>query len=558
MNSPQPKIKVTYDNIDITTDISDGLLSFVYKDKITGETDDIEIQVEDSDGKWKDTWYPKKGSKITAQIGYDGDFMPCGIFQIDEVELSGPPDVLSIRALAAFIKSSMRTKNSKGNENITLLQLAQDVCKNHGLTLDDGSKTVPLKRPDTKPEQILIDKLAAYARKQSQEKDNSIRYLSIAALEIQTFKVARALIAKGYEEQGNQLISDCRLVAANMTQENCSKFSIFANEIEQVLIKLPLEYSKHIDLGLGKIMLERSTQYRETDLGYLKRIAAEYGFAFSIKGTVMVFYNIKSIEQGPSYVSLVKADLKSYSLKDTTDKTYKSAKVRSHNISKKQLVEFDVDAEEDEAVNGDKYMEGTSDDTIVIKTRSENKQQAEAKARAALHKHNSRIQEGTISVIGNPLLVSGNNFDLSGMGKFSGKWHITESTHTINKSNGYTTDLEVKRIARFTGDGAATKGGKSAKRGDTTYEENLLKILAASAYKAGGIEDQEARKNSAEKIIANGEKIAQLLFDKNCAKEGQQLQSNCAFLKAFSSKANCFKFSSFCQEIRLELIRARK
>ena len=560
MSAPVPTITVTYDNVDITTDVSDGLLSFTYKDKITGETDDLEISLEDTEGKWKDVWYPKKGSKLKASMGYDGNIVPCGTFQIDEIELSGPPDVISIRAIAAFIKTDMRTKKSRGNENITLRQLAENIAKAHDLTLDDGTKTVKLKRPDTKPEQILIDKLAAYARKLSNENDNATRYLEIAALQVETYKVARALIKKGYDEEANLLVADCKLVAANMTKNNCLKFSILSNEIEIRLIKLPLDYTKTIDIGLNKILIERSTQYRESDLAYLKRIAAEYGFAFSIKGTVMVFYNIKAIEDSPSAVTVNKTDLKSYSLKDKTQHTVKGAKVKSHNPKKKEVIIVDVQAEEQQAVNGDKYMEITSDDTAEIKVRSEDKEQAQAKAKAAIHRHNSRVQEGSISVIGNPLLVAGNNFDLVDMGKYSGKWHITESTHSITKSGGYVTDLEIKRIARFTGDSAPTKGGKgkSSKRGDTTREEDLLKILAESAAKAGKIEDQEQRADSCDKIISNGQKIAQLLFDKNCSKEGGQLQSNCLMLQAFKSKENCFRFSKYCQEIRIELIRARK
>ena len=79
-------------------------------------------------------------------------------------------------------------------------------------------------------------------------------------------------------------------------------------------------------------------------------------------------------------------------------------------------------------------------------TKAENKQQAEKKAQAALHRANSRQQEGSISLEGQPLLVAGNNFELTGLGQLSGKYHIEKSTHKISATGGYTTDLEIKRV----------------------------------------------------------------------------------------------------------------
>lgn len=559
MSAPRPTIKVTYDNVDVTADITNSLVSLTYKDKVTGETDELELQLEDVDGLWRDSWYPKKGATLTAQIGYDGNMVDCGTFQVDEIELSGPPDTVSIRAIAAFVSSKMRTKNSKANENVTLKQLAEQIAAKHGLTVDDGTKTVNLKRPDTTEERILIRELAAFARKQGAETDNATRYMSIAALQIETYKVIRALIKKGYEEEANLLQADAKLVAANMTRENCLKFSIFASRIELRLLNAPLEYSKTTNLGLHKIKIERSTQYRETDLEYLKRIASEYGFAFSIKGTVMVFYNIKALEESQAVTKVTKSNVKSYSLKDKTSETYKGATVKSHNSSKKEVVTVDVEAEPQSAENGDAYSEITKEDTIEIRLRSENKQQAEAKAKAALHKKNSRVQEGSLSLEGNPLLLAGNNFELSEMGKLSGKWHIEESTHTITKSGGYTTDIEIKRIARFSGDSAPVKSaGSSSKRGDTTGEENYLKELAASAYEAGKIETNDERYPRVDAILANANKIVTLLYEKKCDREAKQLQSNILMLQTFKSRDNAFKFSTNCQKIRIELIRARK
>lgn len=557
MFSLKPTVKIFYDGVDISADISDDLISFTYKDKVSGQTDDLDLQLKDSAGLWLDEWYPNKGARLTAKMGYDGNLVECGVFQIDEIESSGPPAAVSIRGIAVPISKNLRTKKSKANEEITLKQLAENVCKEQGLTLDDGTKTVKLKRPDTKEEQAAIKVLAQFAQKQGNEKNNATRYLSIAALQINTFKIIRKLLEKGYKEEADLLESDCKLVAANMTQENCFKFARFAYEIEIRLIKAKLEYTKTTGgIGLSKIIISRTTQNRETDLSYLARIALEYGFAFSVKGDVMVFYSIKSLEDSKGVTIVSPVMLKSYSFKDKTSGTAKAVKVTSHNPNTKELVTATVENEEQTAENGELYKETTAEDTIEIKTKAENTEQAEAKATAALREANGKSQEATLSLIGDPLLVAGNNFDLVGFGKFSGKWHITESTHTISKGGGYTTDLECKRVARKTGNGSGS--GSSAvgkkKRGDTKSEEDKLVKLAAFAKKISK-EQNADRYLSVSALLRNTYPVVQSLYTKNCDKEARDLQANCQMIAADMTRLNCIKFGTFCEKIRAELIK---
>ena len=88
-------------------------------------------------------------------------------------------------------------------------------------------------------------------------------------------------------------------------------------------------------------------------------------------------------------------------------------------------------------------------DVLEVKSRVENKQQAEAKAKAALHNSNSQECTGSMSMPGNTLIIAGNNFELTGMGTLSGINHIISSKHTIDSSGGYITTCEVKRVAKI-------------------------------------------------------------------------------------------------------------
>jgi hypothetical protein len=82
-------------------------------------------------------------------------------------------------------------------------------------------------------------------------------------------------------------------------------------------------------------------------------------------------------------------------------------------------------------------------DVLKINSRCENKEQAIIIAQVALATKNASKIEGTLSLIGTPDLVAGNNIEIKGIGNFSGKYHLTQVKHSIDKTSGYTTNLEV-------------------------------------------------------------------------------------------------------------------
>lgn len=138
MNLTPVTYKILYNSKDITLDISNYLLSLEYIDKVEGESDELEIEVEDKDGLWQNDWYPQKGDTIEAYIIEADAVLKCGKFTIDEIKLKSSRtdgDVLMMSGLAASVTKKLRTKRSTPHENKTLKQLAQAVADRHGLTV---------------------------------------------------------------------------------------------------------------------------------------------------------------------------------------------------------------------------------------------------------------------------------------------------------------------------------------------------------------------------------------------------------------------------------------
>lgn len=319
-----PRWTLTYDGLDVTLDLLPLWTDITYSDALEGESDEIEVKFENSQHLWSGPWYPTKGAKLGLTIGYEGQpMLPCGSFEIDEIELSGPPDIASIKALAAGITDDLRTNRSAAHENGTLSDLASSVAARHGMTV--------------------------------------------------------------------------------------------VGEIDQALT-------------LGRI-----SQNAERDLSFLKRVSANYGYVFSVRDKDLIFHRTADLVAAPPAATLHRTQMIRYSLKDKTREVYKEAAVSYFNPATKVTHEHRV------AAPGK-----TSGDTLQLTLRCENQEQARVQAEAALAEANGNQFEGSISVVGTPTLVAGNRVTLTGMGRMSGSYLIKSSRHSLSRSGGYTTEIEVK------------------------------------------------------------------------------------------------------------------
>jgi phage protein D len=132
----KPRWLLTYSGRDITADIVPFVTRVEYTDHAHGESDEIAIDLEDKDGRWINSWYPSKRDQVTLYIGYDGQpLLPCGDFEIDDVEWSSPPDMVKIRGLGAGISPALRTETSRAYEGTTLRGVAERIADAHGLTV---------------------------------------------------------------------------------------------------------------------------------------------------------------------------------------------------------------------------------------------------------------------------------------------------------------------------------------------------------------------------------------------------------------------------------------
>lgn len=131
-----PRWALRYRGVAISGRISQMVLSIAYISKAGGAGNELEIAIEDRDRRWQGPWLPTRGDRVSLDLGYAGEPMaPAGEFEVDELELKAPPDVMTMRCLAAFITPAMRTETTRGWESTTLLHIADTIAAKHGLAV---------------------------------------------------------------------------------------------------------------------------------------------------------------------------------------------------------------------------------------------------------------------------------------------------------------------------------------------------------------------------------------------------------------------------------------
>lgn len=343
---PMPRARIVYEGKDISADISPYLLSVGYTDRLSGESDELELRLEDTDGRWRGDWYPGKGDSLTVSIGYAGqELVSCGSFEIDEIELSFPPDEVSIRALATGISLSCRTRKSNGYEKTTLAGVVRVVCGRLGLTP--------------------------------------------------------------------------------------------AGEV-------------------ADIPLDRVTQYQESDLAFLSRLAGEYGHTFKISGRKMIFQHRDGVLAADSVRSFKREDVTSCSFRDRLKDIPSKVRIKKQDAGRKELKVYGKGSDDSLAVVGTteqaqkkrgRESRKTSGDELRIVGRG-SQAQLEAKGSAALQDAELERCSTDLVLPGDPALRAGLNIVLdASFGAPAGRYMIRESRHSLGR-DGYTTSLALARTGK--------------------------------------------------------------------------------------------------------------
>lgn len=153
-----PYFSLIYQGVDISSELDPMTTSVTYTDQAHGKADEIDVTVQDKDGRWKGEWKPEPGDTMSLTI-YDGlgGILPCGEFELDEPDASGDRggDIMTMRGLAAPISKPLRTEKTRAFEKQSLRQIVQKVAGENGLSVEGDIEDQRFERVTQRKERDL-------------------------------------------------------------------------------------------------------------------------------------------------------------------------------------------------------------------------------------------------------------------------------------------------------------------------------------------------------------------------------------------------------------------
>lgn len=421
---------LNYEGVDVSDELAGMATAIEYTDNLKGTSDEISITLEDRHGRWRSGWFPSAGDLIDLKLGWEGEpLLACGRFKVDEPELSGPPDVISIRGQAAVSAQPVRTVQNRAFENTSLKDVLGQIGRELKLVVIGDVEAIPIARV-TQGETTLafLRRLAESYGYAFSIRDERLSFFHIARLEA----AASALKLSRFELEEYTFKS-----AVTGTYTACE-----------------LSYFDPATKALRKVRVEEANARQRIVIAGASSSdgAAAGGVAIPTRKLVQgvkgedvkqwqTFLRAKSFDPGPI------DGIFGPKTRGGTIAFQRASGLKADGIAGPETFRAALDAGyATAAATTTGTRAETAGNVLRVTERAESIAQAEMMARAKLAAANRIKATGTIKVIGRTKLVAGVTTEITDMARFSGKYSVTKSTHRVDRSGAYTTGAEVKFV----------------------------------------------------------------------------------------------------------------
>lgn len=414
------ELQLLINNADVTGDVAKRIISATFTDNEDGEADDFQITLEDSDNAVVQKWLTKEaenrpntnknGGKATlipmiVQVNPKGNgrniALACGEFELDDVTMKGPPQQVTMKGTSLTYTSGMRDKKHyTAWENITLLNIARKIAK-------AGAYNVS----------YLTQKEVKYKRKE-QIGETDITFLQKLCKEAGlSLKVTDGTLVI-YEKKEYENKASVRTIRRGDGSYGTYSFDM----------KLAQKYYAVCHL---KYKDDKGAEYE----GEYAPPGSEYTTAYLAYG-----YSGDAVRTLEKYLEQFGYSLDGYG----TDGFYGTVTTDAVTQFQKDhgLTQDGVCGEKTWAAiwkQAGAILEVSSEP---VTSNAEAKQQAEYKLREA----NKGEKSGTFTMPGDVSLCAGLTVRVEGFGDFDGKYIIEQSKHSISRSSGYKTTINLREV----------------------------------------------------------------------------------------------------------------
>lgn len=127
-----PGYRIVVAGRDITPVIEARLIELTLTDNRGFEADQLDITLDDSDGQLE---IPPRGAEVALALGWHGEMLEDkGTYTVDEIEHSGAPDKMTIRARSADLRKGLITRREQSWHQTTLGAILRSIAQRNALT----------------------------------------------------------------------------------------------------------------------------------------------------------------------------------------------------------------------------------------------------------------------------------------------------------------------------------------------------------------------------------------------------------------------------------------
>ncbi len=438
MNARRTEVRLTFEGVDISTDINKHLLSLTYTDNEEDKTDDLQLSLDDREGIWLGNWLntpaqppptPEKKEKKSGnwKIG-------------DEVTVSGKPQYSSY---------------GTGNPGATLTNYKGKITY---LNLKDG-----ISFP------IHVDQKGWFAESQvtkadeKQEEKKAGKSTMTQSAGAKGAEISAVIVQKNWESDGKDRVLDCGVFQVDSVDGSGppAKVTIKAGSIPYTSTirtqKKTKAWEKIKLSGIAKEvaatnglkclyeslfdpLYDRREQVLESDIVFLKRLCKAAGISLKVTAKMIVLFDASEYEKKATVRTIKRgsADYSKYTFGTSFhDTAYSSCRVKYTEPKTKKTFEATYTAP-DAAKDG-------SGQKLEINEKVSSNAEALKLAEKRLREKNSQEYKASFNLAGDARLVAGVTVKVEGFGAFDGKYIIETASHTIS-SSGYKTNITLRRV----------------------------------------------------------------------------------------------------------------
>lgn len=127
-----PAFRLTLEGADITQKLEKRLLNLTLTDNRGFEADQLDIELDDADGQLQ---LPRRGVLLDLALGWQGEALfSKGTYIVDEIEHTGTPDRLVLRARSADFRQTLNVRREKSWHLTTVAEMVKEIAGRHKLT----------------------------------------------------------------------------------------------------------------------------------------------------------------------------------------------------------------------------------------------------------------------------------------------------------------------------------------------------------------------------------------------------------------------------------------